>query len=77
MAGGACTNRPRLCQGGEVDAYGPRLETWRGPSPHCSLARENHLSCQCVCVGGGALGWELVSICELCDVVALTGVAYL
>ena len=33
MAGGACTNRPRLCPGDEVDACGLRLETWRERSP--------------------------------------------
>ena len=36
MAGRACTNRPRLCPGDEVDACGLRLETWRG----------NHISCR-------------------------------
>ena len=35
MAGGACTNRPRLCPGDEasIGTFGLRRRTWRGLSP--------------------------------------------
>ena len=44
MAGRACTNRPRLCPGDEVDACGLRLETWCGLSP-LFPCEGNHISC--------------------------------
>ena len=45
MAGGACTNRPRLCPGDEasIGTFGLRRRTWRGGTAHFSLARESHL----------------------------------